>query len=569
MNLGLSLPPSSTCAMSYTEMTSIEVSPCYTVSPCFKVTASQSRPLSSCVNRRTGIFSVPDDILLLIISYVEVKDILSLRKTSRRLYSMTKLRWVWSDALKRHIIDRGLPVPAADANLRAFSAGDLEARAVHAAKLHENWYSAHPRYRQSIEFQADRILPDDYVDKHKSTVSQVLFLKGHNGELLVTVVDRIITCWEVPLDGSGAYRVAEWVSRTKIEQVVVNDDPKSDMVLAFATKDSIHHTTVEYKALTLDVFHGCFTVSASLRTVQEGDFPVHASMHAMHGDYVILGDPTVVWYCSQPNEVKSMGVYPSDHAMRPNQILAIKLINRYMIVVRERSFRLIYAPSWKNIRTTYNATCISSSVHMDVVATSSVVVARTPTANGEDELEWPSTPVTILSRYSDGGFDTLRQYDLLPLSRPKARSSGYEYAGDRDEPDGLPCMLPSQSTRVIRVPPSCNNLHVGSSGKGIWMLTRNVTSRRSVYPARCILGFDMASDLHGRRETSEDEVNYWCDSKGGNDLHVCRDVLYSRRCDMSEILSKKYSIVSASLDDTVGRIAIGDRFGKVEVLDLV
>ncbi|KAL6302334.1 hypothetical protein BKA93DRAFT_751237 [Sparassis latifolia] len=54
--------------------------------------------------------------------YVELKDILALRKTSKRFYSMTKLRWVWYDAMKRHVIAKSLPVPAADVDLRVCSA---------------------------------------------------------------------------------------------------------------------------------------------------------------------------------------------------------------------------------------------------------------------------------------------------------------------------------------------------------------------------------------------------------------------------------------------------------------
>lgn len=150
---------------------------------------------------------------------------------------MSKLRWVWSDAMKRHVIDKGLPVPAADVDIKAFSAEHLEARAVHAAKFHDNWCSPEPRPRRTLEFSADACLTDEAPAQHRSTINRLFFLPGRNGEFVVTVSSRVIACWEVPLDGSGAYRVAEWVSETKIEQVVVNEDPKSEGVLAYATAD--------------------------------------------------------------------------------------------------------------------------------------------------------------------------------------------------------------------------------------------------------------------------------------------------------------------------------------------
>lgn len=158
-------------------------------------------------------------------------------QASKRFYTITKLRWVWHDAMKRHVIDRGLPVPAADADLKAFSAEHLEARAVHAARFHDNWCSSKPKATRKIEFRADRPLLDDLNYQNGTSVSQIFFLPGRNGEFLVTAVGRVITCWEVPLDGSGAYRVAEWVSSKKIDQLVMNEDPRHPVVLAYVSGD--------------------------------------------------------------------------------------------------------------------------------------------------------------------------------------------------------------------------------------------------------------------------------------------------------------------------------------------
>lgn len=201
---------------------------------------------------KPGLLSLPDDILLLIISQIAVVDILSLRKvgtphthcnnrmaqtaellkTSKRLCSVTKLRWVWSDAVKRHVIDKGLPVPKAVADLKTLSSKDLEIRVVHATRFHENWNSAAPKARQSVTFDAHRA-SDNLLEFEKPSVRQLFFLPGYNGELLVTLVGSTITCWDVPLDGSKAYIVAEWTHDRKIEQVVVNDEAsKTGVVLA-------------------------------------------------------------------------------------------------------------------------------------------------------------------------------------------------------------------------------------------------------------------------------------------------------------------------------------------------
>ena len=147
---------------------------------------------------------------------------------------MSKLRWVWYDAMKRHVIQKGLPVPAAAAtDLKALSAEGLEARAVHASRFHDNWNSPHPAARAAVEFSASKYRDDELPEEHHAAVSHLAFLPGYNGQYLVTAVGRVLTCWEVPLGESEAYRVAEWVSPRRIEQVIVNDDPKGEVVLAY------------------------------------------------------------------------------------------------------------------------------------------------------------------------------------------------------------------------------------------------------------------------------------------------------------------------------------------------
>lgn len=120
--------------------------------------------------------------------------------------------------------------------MKMLSAEHLEARAVHAAKFHDNWYSKRPTPRRAVEFHVEYPPIDDPDGPRQSfAVDQVLFLRGRNGEFLVTVAGGIITCWEVPLDGSEAYRVAEFrdFNNAKIRQVIVNEDAKHDVEMAY------------------------------------------------------------------------------------------------------------------------------------------------------------------------------------------------------------------------------------------------------------------------------------------------------------------------------------------------
>ena len=145
---------------------------------------------------------------------------------------------MWSDAVKRHVIDNGLPIPAIDTDIRRLSAEHLEARAVHAAKFHDNWYSKQPAPRRAVEFRVERPSesgPGEVLQTNQ--VEQVLFLRGRNGEFLITLAGGVITCWELPLDGSEAYRVAEHKDDQRIRQVLVNEDPKNNVELAYSMFD--------------------------------------------------------------------------------------------------------------------------------------------------------------------------------------------------------------------------------------------------------------------------------------------------------------------------------------------
>ncbi len=206
----------------------------------------------------TGLTSLPDDILLLVISLIGVEDILTLRmvcthgrdssqsdrdlnlftsQTSKRFISVTKQRWVWSDALKYHVIDRRLPVPAFIADLKFLSAKELEVRAIHASRFHRNWCSPHPCSRRNVDFPTRELITEDssspqLFNDHPHPISQVLFPSGYNGELLITVEQNRIACWEIPFEGSEAFLVAErFLFDCVIDGLAVNDDPNSEAML--------------------------------------------------------------------------------------------------------------------------------------------------------------------------------------------------------------------------------------------------------------------------------------------------------------------------------------------------
>ncbi|KIP11576.1 hypothetical protein PHLGIDRAFT_63566 [Phlebiopsis gigantea 11061_1 CR5-6] len=505
------------------------------------------------------IHALADDVVLMIISFIEVKDILSLRQTSKKFYSLTKLRWVWTNAVKRHVIDKGLPVPASSSGLKAFSSGHLEARAVHAAKLHDNWYSKHPKPRRAVEFSLDRIEGDE----RPPAVNQVLFLTGRSGEFIVTLAGGVITAWEVPLDGSGAYRIAEWMHDNAVEQIVVNQDPGHDVELAYRSPDRGNPDMVWIYTLSLDTFHGCFKPRAAVRAYRSQVVP----LHVMHGDYIAMGDPLILWYTDGRAEGKGILKFMTDPTgSESNKILAVKFIGGHILVIRQLEFQLFVMPTWSREHVAFKNPCtLAASLHWENPASEAVIVSRIsphpdvlPLSNA-----WPEEAVTILVRETVDGFNTIRQYDFLPNLEKKV-IPGHAIT--------LPCILPSTYTHILPVVPSSCKLTAGRSGKGFWIQTDNAESKHNKFPARCLIGFDVVGPKMASKEspsTPSDADTRHESRSTSNDLHLCEGKIYARRCDMSEVIRKTYSLRAADIEDVVGRIAVGDKTGKIEVLDYV
>jgi len=128
-------------------------------------------------------------------------------------------------------------VPAFIADLKSLSAKELEVRAIHASRFHRNWCSPHPRSKRNVDFPTREPITEDTSSltlskDHPHPISQVLFPPGYNGELLITVEQKRIACWEIPFDGSEVFLVAErHLVDCVVDALVVNDDPHSEGIL--------------------------------------------------------------------------------------------------------------------------------------------------------------------------------------------------------------------------------------------------------------------------------------------------------------------------------------------------
>ncbi|TFY80896.1 hypothetical protein EWM64_g3109 [Hericium alpestre] len=518
--------------------------------------------------------SLPDDVLLLIISYIGVDDIVALRKTSKRFSSVTKLRWVWSDALKHHILDKSIPLPTPIADIPLLTAKELEICALHAARFHGNWCSDHPRPRRCVEFQIHKsededappqVEPEGLSRAHPHAVSQVIFLPGRNGELLITVsgMNRVV-CWEVPLRGSEAFVVAE---RTlpfgrKLDGLIVNEDPSNEAMLVLAHSMALTRppspngvvSTKTLEAWSLDRFHGRFNVLCKRTNLQGPSAP----LYCLRGDRAILSDPIAVWSWRRPeNFYRLLSSQPP--VPMNDSVLAAKLIRNHVLVVRQGYINLLPVLEFDEDGLPLASTVPLAAGFLPLPRLAKEAIIVEHELAGEERCQWQFNPLTILLRVCEGGREYIRKIDAHPRPEGSVPAEVQGHMGIAN----LPCMF-SVPAQIYPVAPSCANFVVGRNGKGFWLETRNQTNGRSVHAARCFVGFDVKASLVDVVEKDRQPRKEWA-------LDLCtRDKeVYATKVGMGEISTRQYRMVAFAMDDTVGRIVIGGRDGRIQILSFV
>lgn len=245
-------------------------------------------------------------------------------------------------------------------------------------------------------------------------------------------------------------------------------------------------------------------------------------------------------------------------------MLTVKIIGQYVLVARQQEFQVFSLPDHSPEHGIKGPAELLATFHWDSPAREVVIAVRDESkrdVTAPPSKSWPSGAVTVLLRENNDGFNMLKQYDFLP------NADGRPSAGTKAT---LPFVLPSGCTRVVPVAPSFCGLAVWPSGRGFWVQTNNVETNHMQFPARCVMGFDIASPRQAQAISTErgdklpplPEVDL-----NANIVHFCEGPLYARRCDMSHILRKRYALKTVDLEDVIGRLAIGDKDGKVEVLD--
>ena len=191
----------------------------------------------------TNLDTLLDDALVEILTFVEVRDILALRKVSftiskshinyplaqlsqvcKKLRYVSMLRPVWLSALLNLVLGHGYPPYAANKPIMDMNASELEKSAIGIVRLAHRISQPTPTATRTHIF-TDR-LPNAYI-------TQVLFLPGRCGRWVISVTaGQSLTFWEILDNPIGALLAGSWGDEGFILDVVTNRVPSNDGILA-------------------------------------------------------------------------------------------------------------------------------------------------------------------------------------------------------------------------------------------------------------------------------------------------------------------------------------------------
>lgn len=179
----------------------------------------------------SSLDNLVDDIVIRIFQTLSVREILTLRRTSKRYYFLSRFRSVWYAAFCTEVLARHLPPPGPSCSIRALNSADLEHRTLLALSLEKRWSRSTPNVIAS--------------SKQRETVDQILLIPG--GTQILTVHGNKVIYWLVSGQTGATYKlqkVEEWLSPSDDACIVVKDT-EGQGIIAIGCRDQPNkHATI-------------------------------------------------------------------------------------------------------------------------------------------------------------------------------------------------------------------------------------------------------------------------------------------------------------------------------------
>ncbi|TFK71671.1 hypothetical protein BDN72DRAFT_895502 [Pluteus cervinus] len=190
------------------------------------------------------MLSLPEDILIAILTCLPLPDILNLRQTCRALHALGCSRAVWTSILQTEVLDKSIPIPGISKS--APDTLTIEQRVRRALRLHQRWTSSNPQSTAEYTFHAG----------DSARVVDLRFLPRDNGRWLVALAypsqqapsrsDRVFTlqCWDLM---ASPPRCIAYQAIKEFGGLTLNSDPESQFILSIKTS-SVNLLGIDFEA---------------------------------------------------------------------------------------------------------------------------------------------------------------------------------------------------------------------------------------------------------------------------------------------------------------------------------
>ncbi|KAF8064444.1 hypothetical protein FPV67DRAFT_1782692 [Lyophyllum atratum] len=385
---------------------------------------------------------VDEDVCIYLFSFLLPPEIITMRKTCRRMCAVSKLRIVWTNACAIYILEKGYPFSPQP--LESMSVSELEQRTCHAYHLALRWISPLSRPRRSL-----------FVDATSNTsVSDVRFIPGHSAEWILTVskgVWDVFTIWDV--SSEEGRKACEWSPRGAIfNGIALNTDPCSEATLAIALSQNDGEHTVQLISMQVDA-----EGESSLKTICT--IPSSLKPVKLHGDLLAMSDDvsrTVVrnWRTGTSAVLN----HPADDGgvWQPNRIVQVVFTYQSVLVVRACSIHLFHEPELHDVPRTYAPIARHSFGWIDGVSV-------TPTRTGAP----PALSILLRGESDDPWSSGLHSLNFY-LLQPNPNSIPTPTSGERPPPYLFPPILVSQ-VPAVRGSLRCRDVVLGPCGTAVWI----------------------------------------------------------------------------------------------------
>jgi hypothetical protein len=426
---------------------------------------------------------------------------------------------------------------------------ELQQAGVRAAKFDRIWSSSGVTSTRQLEFdttslvlqalKSTRPFEDDDASVLLTAWSCVQHVESLPGDIILTVhSSQHLILWRVPRGEDEARHtdIHALIAGQPFGGLVVDRTPGPTTNICVAV---LGHNTATLCVAEFDPLHA----KLGRLNYLNADMPPR-TLWAMRGNLVLYSDPPMV-VDTETRKIRFL-IQPDPNLVQATPVIAATFLFDDLVLVVQRQAILVLRI----------APCEADDI-----------IGVVP-FHAESQYQLEASIVLAPSLVSREGW-TQPVATIVGLSPNMMTSTPLYYKASTDGTSGE-WHVGEKAERFT--PPSATGIVMGTAGRGIWLENRpqlsigpagrrHGRSASDARPMRCVVGLDVPLVRTGApSDASADDLQ-------ADLLRVQDKSLFERPCGMGEVVTRKYGIMSATIDDAAGRIVLGNRDGKVRVMD--